>query len=77
MDQWLLPALLSGRKLSPGSCHDVRHVSSSLYSSAAFQADAPCWSSEGVSLSKPICGPFKRNCLEIQQFKSSTASILT
>ena len=27
-----------------------------------------CWSSEGVSLSKSVHGPFKRNCLGLQKF---------
>ena len=35
------------------------------------------WSSEGVSLSKSVQGPFKRNCLGLQKFLSSTASIPT
>ena len=34
-----------------------------------------CSSSEGASPSKSICRPFKRDCLGIQQFLSSTASI--
>ena len=28
----------------------------------------PCWSSEGVSPSKSVCGPFKRNCLDSGSF---------
>ena len=33
-----------------------------------------CWSSEGVSQNKFVCGPFKRNCLGIQQFLPQTQS---
>ena len=33
-----LPTFLSGRKLSPNSCLDASHFSSSLYSTGAFQA---------------------------------------
>ena len=40
---------------------DVRHFISSLYATGAFQADTWFWSSEGVSLSKSVCGFFKRN----------------
>ena len=36
-----------------------------------------CWSSEAVSPSKSVHGPFKRNCLGFQQFLFSTASIPT
>ena len=32
------PTFLSRRKLSPGSCFDGRHFSSSLYATGAFQA---------------------------------------
>ena len=33
-----------------------------------------CWSSEGVSPSQSIHGPFRRNCLGLQKFLSPTAS---
>ena len=35
-----------------------------------------CWSSEGVSLSKSLCGFFKRNCLGLQKFFLPTQSPL-
>ena len=35
-----------------------------------------CWSSEGVSLSKSMCGFFKRNCLGSQQFLYLTPSLM-
>ena len=35
-----------------------------------------CWSSEGVSLNKFVCGYFKRNCLRLQKFLPSTQSLL-
>ena len=35
-----------------------------------------CWSSEGVSLSKSLCGFFKRNCLGLQKFLPPTQSLL-
>ena len=33
------------------------------------------WSSEGVSANKSVCRPFKKNCLGLQKFPSSSASI--
>ena len=59
---------LSRRKLCPSSCLDARHFRSSLYVSGAFQATPQCWSSEGMSLCKSMCGFFKRNWLELQKF---------
>ena len=35
-----------------------------------------CWSSAGKNMSKSVCGPFKRNCLGIQQFLLLTQSSL-
>ena len=35
-----------------------------------------CWSSEGVSLIKSVCGFFKRNCLGLQNFLLLTQSLL-
>ena len=35
-----------------------------------------CWSSMGVSLSKSVCGPFRRNCLRIKPFLLSIQSPL-
>ena len=56
-------AFLSGRKLSPSSCLDARHLSSSLYGLVPYKLLPQCWSSEGVSLSNSVCGFFKRNSL--------------
>ena len=39
-----------------------------------FNILSPCWSSEGVSLSNSMHGPFKRNCQGVQQFLSFSAS---
>ena len=39
--QWLLPAFLSGRKLSPSSRLEVTYFSFSLYATGAFQAATP------------------------------------
>ena len=36
-----LPTFLSGRKLSPSSCLDARHFSSSLFAPGAFQTATP------------------------------------
>ena len=38
MEQWTLPAFLSGRKLSPSSCSDARRFTSSPYATGASQA---------------------------------------
>ena len=35
-----------------------------------------CWSSDGVSLSKSMCGFFRRNCLGLQQCLLLTLSLL-
>ena len=49
-EEWLLPALLSRRKLSPSSCPDDRQFSSSLYVSGAFQSAAPMPESPAISV---------------------------
>ena len=41
--QWPLPTFLSQRKLSPSSCLDARHFSSSLYVTGVLQAATQCW----------------------------------
>ena len=41
-----------------------------------FRLLPQCWSSKGVSLSKFVCGFFKRNCLGIQKFLPATQSPL-
>ena len=53
------------KKVSPSSHLDARHFSSSLYAMplVPFKLLPLCWSSEGVSLSKSVCGPVKSNCL--------------
>ena len=40
-EQWPLPTILSGRKLSLSSHPDATHFSSFLYAPAAFQAATP------------------------------------
>ena len=42
-----------------------------------FKLMSSCWSSEGVSLSKSVHGPFKRYCLRCKKFLSSTTLIPT
>ena len=41
-----------------------------------FKLLPQCWSSEGVRLSKSMCGFFKGNCLELQEFLPPTQSPL-
>ena len=41
-----------------------------------FKLLPQCWSSEGVSLSKSMCGIFMRNCLGLQKFLLLTQSLL-
>ena len=50
------------------SCHlDDRHFSSSPYTICVPLKLLPqCWSLEGMSLSKSVCGFFKKNCLGLQ-----------
>ena len=58
------------------ACLYARHFSFSLYTTGAFQPPTQCWSSEGVSLIKSICGFYKRNSLRLQQFLPWTQSPL-
>ena len=74
--QWPLPTFLCGRKLSASSCLDARHLSSFPYATGAFKLLRQCWSSEGVILSKSVCGFFKRNRLELLRFLLLTQSPL-
>ena len=71
MRQWTLPTFPSER-----SCLDARHFSSSLYAAGAFQAATWGWCSEGLNLSKSLCGFFKGNCLGLQNFLLPTQSLL-
>ena len=71
-----LPTSLFGRKLSPSSCLDARHLSSPCMPLVPFKLLPQCWSSEGVSLSKFMCGFFKWNCLGLQKFLPLTQSLL-
>ena len=74
-EQWPLPTFMSGRKLSPSSCPDARHFSSSLYDTGAFQAATLVLELRG-SKSESVCRAFKRNFLGIQQFLPLTQSLL-
>ena len=69
--QWPLPAFLSGRTLSPSSCLDARHISFSLYTTVPFKLLPQSRRSEGVSVSKSMCGFFKRNCLGLLKLSST------
>ena len=66
--QWHLPTFLSGRKLSHSSHLDGRHSVSPCMTLVPFKLLPHFWSSEGVCLSKSVCGFFKWNCLGIQKF---------
>ena len=65
--QWPLFTFLSGRKLSPSSYLDDRHVSSARMPLVTFKLLPWFWSTEGMSLSKSMYGFFKRNYLELQK----------
>ena len=71
--QWPQPTFLSERKLSPSSCLNARHFSSSPYAIGAFQTATPGWSSEGA-LSKSVCRFFERNNLRLWKFLPLTQS---
>ena len=72
-----LPTFLSDRKPSPSSLLDVSHFSSSLcVSLVPFKLLSLSCRSEGVSLSKSMCGFFKRNYLGLQQFLPLAQSLL-
>ncbi|KAF6119961.1 hypothetical protein HJG60_010328 [Phyllostomus discolor] len=72
--QWPLPAFLSGRKLSPSSCLDDRHFSFYM-PLAPFKLLSWCWSSEGVSLNKSMCGFLRGTAWDSRS--SSTNSVPT
>ena len=55
MGQWLLPAFLSGRKLSLSSCLDTRHFHSSLYATGVFQATLLVWDLRGSKFEVSLC----------------------
>ena len=67
---WHPPASSVGRSLRKGT---MISVNTSVWENAVPQLSPWCWTI-GVSLSKSVLGPFKRNCLGYQQFLSSTAS---
>ena len=72
-----LPTFLSDRKPSPSSLLDVSHFSSSLcVSLVPFKLLSLSCRSEGVSLSKSMCGFFKRNYLGLHNFLLLTQSQL-
>ena len=41
-----------------------------------FNLLCQCWSSQGLNLSKSVCGSFKRNCLGLKKFLPPTQSLL-
>ena len=63
---------LSGRKLAPSSHLNARHLVPPHMPLVPFKLLPWCWSSEGVNLSKSVCGFFKRNCLGLQRFHPPT-----
>ena len=68
-----LPTFLSGRKLSPNSHLDARHLSSSLYATGAFQAATLVLELRGIEF---VYLFFKGNCLRLQKFLPPTQSLL-
>ncbi|KAF6114536.1 hypothetical protein HJG60_010513 [Phyllostomus discolor] len=65
-----------GEKAVHASCADAGQFSSGV-SLVPVNLPPLCWSSVGASLSKSVCGPFKRFCLRCQKFLPSIALILT
>ena len=55
---------------------DARHFCFFLYTTGAFQVATWPWNSEGVSLSKSVCGLFKRNWLGELKFLPRIESLL-
>ena len=55
---------------------DARYFAFSCMPLVPFKLLPQCWSSAAVSLSKSVCGFFKRNCLGLQQFLPLTQSPL-
>ena len=76
-EQWPVPALLSVGKLPPALALMLDYSVPSHMSLMPFSLLPLHWSSEEASLSKSVCGCFKRNCQGVQQFLSFTASIPT
>ena len=58
---WPLSAVQSERKLSPSSLSDARHLNSFHVPLVPSKVLTWCWSSDGVNLSKCVCGarPFR------------------
>ena len=75
--QWPLPALVSGGKLPPHLLLALLPNNSVLshMSLVPFRLLPYCWSSEGVSPSKFVCGPFKRKAWGSRRPPSPSASI--
>ena len=74
--QWPLPTFLSGRKLSSSSCLDADTSVFSHMPLLPVMLLPRCWRSEGVSLSKSVCGFFQKNCLRLQKSLPLTQSPL-
>ena len=71
-----LPSFLPGRKLSPSSGLDAKHRLHPQMPLLPFALLLWGWSSEGGSLSKSVCGFFKKNCLGLQKFLPLTKAPL-
>ena len=67
---------LSERKLSPSSYFDTRYSVAPCMPLVPFKLPFQCWSLEGMSQSKSVCGFFKRNCVGLQEVLPLTQSPL-
>ena len=74
--QWPLPTCISGRKLSLTLSLMSDNSVPPCTSLVLFKLLPQFWSSEGVSLSKSVCGFFRRNCMGVQNFLLLTQSPL-
>ena len=75
--QWPLSTFLSRRQLSSSSHLYARHFNFTLYATGVFQADnSGARAHRELSLTKSVCGFFKKNCLGLQKFLLPTQSPL-
>ena len=75
-DNGLCPPLCLGESCPPAFALIPDSLVSPYMPLVPFKLLPWCWSSEGVNLSKSVCGFFKRNCLELPKFLPPTQSLL-
>ena len=75
-DNSLCPSFCLGESCAPAPALMPDTSDPSHMPLVPFKLLPQCWSSEGVSQSKTMCGFFKGNCLGLQKFLPLTQSLL-